>query len=110
MSLFPLKNILWHPHQKLWNARLVKILRSLTKNQTKITPLIRFIIFIDTVIWQLKTGMSNFFFKKPVLLAPFTLNYFDLGTHQNARELIFFATPWYHGILYTLFVSNLAIF
>jgi len=83
-------NILWNPHQKLWNARLIRQINSYTWNKEIKDRIVSNIIFLDTLIWRLKTWIKFFSIKTLAGYEHFTLNYFDLGTHRNARELIFF--------------------
>lgn len=87
MSLF---NIFWHPHQKLWNVNLIRFLHKVSKNQKLKEKILAGVIFLDTVIWMLKTRFKHLFHSNDFQSKKFVLNYFDLGTHREANELLLF--------------------
>jgi len=82
---------LWHPHQKLWNANLIQCLHLVGENNKLKARIHSIIVALDTMIWQLKTKKNflnlHLLYKKE---QSFKLNYFDLGTHRQANELVFF--------------------
>ena len=85
---------LWHPHQRLWNWDLIGIV----KKRVPIAPinkaLARGIILADTSLLFLRALSRRIFrvgprklFAKAKIPSDLTLFYFDLGTHEDGKEL-----------------------
>jgi len=83
-------NIFWHPHQKLWNANLIRSLHKISKNQRFKENVVTMVIYIDSVIWMVKTRIKYLLSGKTPGSKRFVLNYFDIGTHREAKELFLF--------------------
>lgn len=89
-----LLELLWHPHQGLWNLDLLKAIRRIIP-LSPINKLIdQTIIFMDTIVLFLRTlvrKVSLLGFTKIVSKArvpnEISILYFDLGTHMEAAEL-----------------------
>ena len=90
----PLSWILWHPHQGLWNARLLRTVKKVIPIRPIYRLVSRAIILIDTILLFTralnrrisKMGIAQVFSRTKVPPG-LSLLYFDLGTHKEAREL-----------------------
>ena len=86
--------LFFHPHQGLWNARLLGILQRVIPVQPVYIGIVGIIVLLDTaILWMRVFGRRMGQFGPASLVARTRLPagipvlYFDLGTHRNAREL-----------------------
>ncbi len=95
----PLRWVLWHPYQGLWNWTLQRVLERLLPGQKLSRWAIDTLVTLDTLflwrraIWErLKlVGLSRDLWA-PHLPPRFCLLYVDMGTHREARELVWALT------------------
>lgn len=87
----PLKWILWHPHQKLWNWTLVRIINEIILYKPLANYIIRFIIITDTFLLKIKLKLNNKNINRRGYSPHKQINYFDLGTHKFAKEVLWVA-------------------
>lgn len=79
-------NILWHPHQKLWNSRLIRFINKSKLPRIVRLKLIKLVIFIDTFLLGVRLKL---FHNPKVQRNNYArhINYFDIGLHKEASEL-----------------------
>lgn len=90
------RGLLWHPHQGLWNWRLVGAVRARFPGSIAAKLTVKAIILLDTVLLAVqalrrrvsKAGLASVL-ETPRVPSHIPLLYFDLGTHKEARELSF---------------------
>jgi FkbM family methyltransferase len=92
----PLHWILWHPHQRLWNWALLRVIRTLLPIRALSEPVVRLVVALDTLALGVRART-----RRAVALGPAALfgelpdgddapvYYFDMGTHRQAGELTF---------------------
>ena len=79
-------NTLWHPHQKLWNKRLMRLINKNLPHKRIREIVKRLIIYLDTFILAIR--LKSFYLNKTRCRQKIThINYFDLGIHKEAAEL-----------------------
>jgi FkbM family methyltransferase len=90
----PWSYILWHPHEKLWNWKLVvaiqKIIPISPINQGIITVIIlvdTFILFLRAWVRRLSLLGHTKIFTKMKIPNDISVLYLDLGTHKKGKEL-----------------------
>ena len=91
----PLLWIMWHPHQGLWNWKLVGVLRKIVPIAPVHRIMCQAIIYLDTLILFLRSlaarvslvGIPKLFHQAHV---PDNISvlYLDAGTHKEASELL----------------------
>lgn len=86
--------LLWHPHQRLWNRRLLGRLRKLLPWQAAYRAAQGGVVAADTLLLagravgrRLSDGGGPRRRALPQLAGNVTIYYFDLGTHREAAEL-----------------------
>lgn len=83
----PLYWVLWHPHQRLWNWTLFKIIRKVIFIKPLANFILKCIVKLDTFLLSIRLKLNP----KNVNLRGYSpqkqINYFDLGTHKFANEL-----------------------
>lgn len=91
----PLLWILWHPHQKLWNTRLINRLRKLIPVAPVHKTLRLGIIYLDSLILFLQAIMARVrmlgvmkVFDNAQVPDDVSILYLDAGTHKEANELL----------------------
>ena len=78
--------IIWHPHQKLWNWELVEFVQS-NSNKFISAFIVKLIIGLDTFLLKLRISFSSKRRNAVQYSEKTQINYFDLGTHREAKEL-----------------------
>jgi FkbM family methyltransferase len=90
----PLHWILWHPHQKLWNWALLRVVRTLAPRRAVSDPVVRAIVWLDTLLLALSVRARRLralggrgLLRAPTRVDDVDVFYLDLGTHRAAAEL-----------------------
>jgi len=83
----PIQWIPWHPHQKLWNWTLLLIINKVVFIKPLSKKIIDSIIKIDTNLLKKKLENNPENVNKSGYTPEKPINYFDLGTHEEANEL-----------------------
>lgn len=83
----PISWVFWHPYQGLWNMYLVTLVNRLFFKSAIAKFIIKQIIKLDTWIhWRIFNANRR---KRRHEYSPeLPINYFDLGTHSKAKEMI----------------------
>lgn len=91
----PVTWILWHPHQKLWNWRLVGIVTRLFRPVPVVgSSIVRLIVFVDSLLLLSKVTLRRRSRRRRAARrlsrAPRDVDvlYVDCGVHIDARELV----------------------
>lgn len=92
----PLLWIFWHPHQKLWNWKLLYYIRRVIPITIINKAICLVVIYLDTFILFMRAiatrvfsiGLSKIFYKVYVP-DDISIIYIDLGTHKDGEELSF---------------------
>ena len=89
-----MSTILWHPHQGLWNTRLLRTIRVWLPIAILRKAVVVAIVLLDTCLLFFRAlarrtaavGIKRLFVK-PNIPSGIGIVYFDLGTHRSAEEL-----------------------
>lgn len=82
-------SLFWDPHQRLWNRRLVSRLHRMLPGRKAPAVAERAVIWLDTLLLEIESRRGRHNVNRSGYDPSRTINWFDLGTHEDARELRF---------------------
>ena len=83
----PITWLIYHPHQGYWNSNICKIIRKVTFVPAISKKIINRLIKFDTAMLKKRLEKKTNNINSSGYTTEKTINYFDIGTHEDANEL-----------------------
>lgn len=88
----PARWLIWHPHQKLWNWRLVWLIRGVVRPAPLASRAVRLLVEVDSMLLLGRAALRRLRLLGATVLPPLpagtTVLYVDCGVHVEGSELV----------------------